>query len=171
MKRTALARKTPLKRKPMRRKPRSTKYSRRERDTAYMGFVKTLRCSAKTYSMPWRVDIDTECGGGIEADHMGPRGLSNKAKDSTCAPMCSSHHRERTDHSGVFKHATQAQIRAWRMGVIARTYDLYVHRILPSDVLAESGKRGPGKWPNPTVDEIREDLDGLYQRYLGGRRR
>ncbi len=112
---------TPLNRSPIRRRAKRSKYAMRERDTPYMLWVKTLRCAAKTYAMPWRVDAETACYGVVEADHMGDRGLGRKADDRTCVPMCVAHHRERTDQNGVFKHATKDQLREWRASVIEDT--------------------------------------------------
>lgn len=43
------------------------------------------------------------CSRIVEADHMGARGLGRKADDTTCAPLCSTHHRHRTDFAGAFR--------------------------------------------------------------------
>lgn len=115
---------SPLRRTPMRRRHRSTSYSRRPRDIDFMLFVKTLLCSVEE---EWP-DVDqrpTACGGVVEADHMGSRGLGQKADDRTCAPICTQHHRERSDHTGTFKHITKEQEREWRARAITRTLTLY----------------------------------------------
>lgn len=52
---------------------------------------------------------------------MGERALGRKADDNTCAPLCMQHHRERTDHSGSFRHLTRDEARAWRARAITRT--------------------------------------------------
>lgn len=128
MKRTPFSRAKPFDRKrPMRRRRRSTKYSRRPRDFEFMGWVKTLLCSVEEE----RPDPDREptpCHGVIEADHMGPRGISQKADDRTCAPMCHGHHGERTDHTGSFKYLKQADLRGWRDRAMARTQALWAER-------------------------------------------
>ena len=121
MRRTPLRRKTPL------RSRRRSRYARRERDTTFMLFVKTLLCSVEEE----RPDADREptaCYGPVEADHMGARGLGRKADDRTCAPLCRQHHRERGDHSGSFKHLTRDQVRAWRARAIARTQTMWNER-------------------------------------------
>jgi hypothetical protein len=118
---------SPLKRTRMRRRRGSTKYSRRTRDFEFMGFVKTLLCSVEE-EWPNVDQRPTDCGGEIEADHMGDRGLGQKADDRTCAPMCTWHHRERTDHTGSFKHVTRDHERGWRSRAIARTQTLFAER-------------------------------------------
>ncbi len=119
---------SPLKRKPMRRRAKRSKYAMRGRDTPYMLWVKTLRCAAKTYAMPWRVDAETACSWVTEADHMGDRGLGRKADDRTCVPMCVAHHRERTDHNGMFRFATKAQLREWRESLICSVQEIAADR-------------------------------------------
>ncbi len=115
---------TPLRRSPMRRGTRRSRYARRQRDFAFMGWVKTQPCSV-TEDWPAFPVEPTPCGGEIEADHMGMRGLSRKAADDTCAALCTQHHRERTDHSGAFKTLTREQARAWRERQILRTQVQY----------------------------------------------
>lgn len=111
---------------------RRSAYASRERDTEYMRFVKTLTCAASSATwaaMPWHIDpVHVRCRGPIEADHMGARGVGRKADDRTCVPMCQSHHRDRTDHAGLFKHATKDQLRTWRAQVIAETQAAYARR-------------------------------------------
>lgn len=128
MKRTAILRRSAFTRHaPMRRGRRGSKYSKRERDFPRMLFVKTLLCSVEEE----RPDPDvtpTPCRGVIEADHMGERGIGQKADDSTCAPMCTGHHRERHDHCGSFKYCTKEQLRGWRKRAIARTQVLWGER-------------------------------------------
>lgn len=116
----------------MRTRRRSTKYSRRERDLEFMRFVKRQPCFVRVLSplalaaelrpvvMPTSV-LATPCGGPVEADHMGERGIGQKADDKTCAPLCQKHHRERHDHSGTFRPLTKAELRAWRARAIEHT--------------------------------------------------
>lgn len=106
-------------------RPRST-YRKRQRDTPRMLFVKTMICSVIAIPPPWiSVWEITPCSGVIEADHMGARGVGRKAPDDTCAPLCTGHHRERTDHTGTFKHVTKAEEREWREVAIERARDQY----------------------------------------------
>jgi hypothetical protein len=118
---------SPLKRKrPMRRTKRSA-YARRPRDTAFMLWVKTLLCAVEE-EWPLFPVKPTPCDGVIEADHMGARGLGRKADDSTCVPMCSNHHRERSDHAGTFRAMTKEQLRTWRGRAMLRTQTLWAEQ-------------------------------------------
>lgn len=57
----------------------------RERDVAYMLWVKTQPCC---------VPACVFTGDVVEAHHSGIRGLCQKAADSTCIPLCQQHHTE-----------------------------------------------------------------------------
>lgn len=94
---------------------------------AFMAFVKTLPCSVEE-EWPDVDTIPTTCRGPIEADHMGARGLGQKADDRTCAPLCTGHHRERTDHTGSFKHVTKDHERGWRARAVLRTQTIWLER-------------------------------------------
>lgn len=104
MKRTPLARKSPLKRtgrvKPKRTKPRR---SSRVRDPQYMEWIRTRACAAAY------IDVD-QCLQPIHAHHAGKRGVGQKASDDTCIPLCERHHREWHDGNGVFVGGQKA----WR---------------------------------------------------------
>lgn len=102
-----IARRTPLKRTPFRRGAKKSKYARRPRAIDYMLFVKTLPCAA------FGVSAEYQCDGPIEADHAGERGLGQKSPDSTCIPLCSSHHRHRHNVSGAFAGWSRERMRAW----------------------------------------------------------
>lgn len=129
VKRVALARRTSLgrgkitRKAPIRRGRKRSAYATRERDTQRMLFVKTLPCAVRD-GVPWATH-HTPCSSVVEADHAGARGVGRKASDDTVIPLCSQHHRERTDHSGTFKHATQAELREWLSKQIAETRGLY----------------------------------------------
>ena len=104
---------TPIKRRARLRSRRSTqRRSSRVRDTAYMLRVKELPCAA------W---LMSPCGGVVEADHAGRRGLGQKCPDNETIPICTTHHRERTDFSGAFKDWDQSMMRAWLASEIAAT--------------------------------------------------
>lgn len=130
---TPLRRTSSLRRSPMRSRRGSTSYSRRERDFEFMGWVKRQSCMLRELSL---VDFtrsivalpDDPCSGPIEADHMGSRGISQKADDNTCVPMCTHHHRRRTDHSGPFRYLTRDELRAWRAAAIERTQTAWSNR-------------------------------------------
>ena len=97
----------------MKRGKRKSTYAKRPRDFDFMLFVKTLPCSVSE-EWPAFPTAPTECGGVVETDHNSrDRGLGRKSDDSTCIALCTQHHRERSDHSGTFKHLTRDEIRAW----------------------------------------------------------
>lgn len=114
---------TPLKRKTrLRAVSKTNSYRRRERDFAYMDLVRRLPCMVRVAleldrepAIPARGEgvRVTPCGGRLEADHVGVRALSQKSPDHQTAPMCHSHHGERTDVRGFFRGWTALQMRAW----------------------------------------------------------
>lgn len=122
---------TPLRRtKSIRRfipKAERSKYALRERDTPRMLFVKTMLCSVvEEWPDPHRQP--TRCWGPIEADHAGPRGLSQKCADEEVIPLCKGHHGERTDHNGSFKYTKKLEVREWRQRAILRTQTMWAER-------------------------------------------
>jgi hypothetical protein len=128
MKRSELKRRTWITRRaPIRRGRRRSKYSKRKRDIPYIQFVKTLLCSV-VEEWPNYPAKPTPCRGATEADHMGDRGITRKADDRTCAPMCTGHHGERHSHTGTFKYCTKEQLRGWKRRAIARTQTLWAER-------------------------------------------
>jgi hypothetical protein len=98
----------------MRRGKKRSRYARRERFFEYMGWVKTLPCVLIRNGV---------CAGSIEADHAGSRALSQKAHDSTCIPLCTRHHRDRTDYRGVFVGFDAERMRTWCDEQIAKTHE------------------------------------------------
>lgn len=108
----------------MRRGAKRSAYATRERDSAFMLWVKTLPCWARGLS---------QCGGVIEADHAGARGLGRKADDDTCIPLCMLHHRQRTDFTGPFKAWGRLRMRQWL-----------------ADARADTARRRAGHTPTPT---------------------
>lgn len=111
-----MLRRTPMKRTAFRGSSRTSKYARRQRHVPYMLFVKTLPCAAKFMSPE-----TSPCSGPVEADHAGLRGTGEKAHDSTVIPLCTQHHYERTNFSGLFKTYDQGQMRSWLVGRILQT--------------------------------------------------
>lgn len=110
---------TPLRRTTrLRARSKTNSYRKRERDFEFMGFVKRQPCIVRT--MP-PSDVHTFCRGRVEADHLGVRGMGQKANDRTCAPLCEGHHRERHDHAGTFRPLTKAELRDWRARAIEHT--------------------------------------------------
>lgn len=101
-------------------KPRraTERRSARERDPAYLAFVRTLPCAA--IGVPGH-----RCRGRIEADHQGDRPAGRKAHDRTAVPLCTLAHRQRADFAGPFRDWDQARMRAWLAGAIAATQSAY----------------------------------------------
>lgn len=120
IRRAPLRRSGPLCRRTWLRARGRTSYRRRERDLEFMRWVRKLPCAVRAEAPDPR-NAPTPCTGRVEADHMGERALGRKAEDTTCAPMCWRHHRERTDHSGSFRALTREDVRAWRARAIERT--------------------------------------------------
>lgn len=80
---------------------RRSAYRARQRDTAYMLWVKTLPCLM--------AGVWGTCQGTVEADHAGLRGMGRKAPDNTTIPLCHYHH-----HSGRFPRGWDKPLRrAW----------------------------------------------------------
>lgn len=101
-----------------------------------MGWTKLQPCSVRLFPPPFYTSSAgamkvTPCSGEVEADHLGARGLGQKADDDTCAPMCTGHHRERTDHSGTFRPFNRDDGRNWRAVVIAYTQAEWASRETP----------------------------------------
>lgn len=111
-----MLRRTPMKRTAFRGSSRTSKYARRERHIDYMLFVTRLPCAAKFMD-----PAKSPCGGPVEADHAGLRGTGEKAHDSTVIPLCTQHHYERTNFSGLFRSYDQGQMRSWLAGRILHT--------------------------------------------------
>lgn len=103
----------------MRRGSKRSSYAERPRHVQYMLWVKTLPCSVAM--LMGNVLLQYPCAGCTEADHDSRgRGLSHKSHDSTVVPMCTTHHVHRTMHTGVFKHCTRDEVRAFMDAAHAR---------------------------------------------------
>lgn len=76
------------------------------RDPEYMERVRQLPCFVACCFLE-------VCDGPIEADHAGRRPMGRKCSDRETVPLCSLHHRQRTDFSGPFKSWNGLQMRAW----------------------------------------------------------
>jgi hypothetical protein len=120
MKRTAL-----LRRSPMRRGTRKSKYARRPRDRAYLAFVRSLACSVSE-EWPQFPAQPTPCMGPIDPDHDSRgRGLGQLSDDRTCIPLCRGHHDDRQFKRGVFKGMKRADIGLWFDRAQLRTRTLF----------------------------------------------
>lgn len=95
----------PLRRKTPLRSRGNTKYRRRARDIPYMKWVRRQPCCAKVHG--------GICGGRVEADHAGRRGIGQKADDRSCIALCHRHHVWRTNFAGPFKEWDQMRMREW----------------------------------------------------------
>ena len=120
----------------MRARSVTNSYRRRERDHERMRWTK--RCPCMVRELPPFLFVGdaaraaeyklTPCSGRVEADHMGERGMGQKADDSTVVPMCRGHHGERHDHKGVFHVLTKPELRAWRAQAIERSQAAWSNR-------------------------------------------
>lgn len=80
-----------------------------------MEIVRTLKCCAPL------AGVIHFCFGPIEADHAGPRPCGRKCSDDQTIPLCSLHHRNRTDATGPFKGWDRWKMRSWCTERIAET--------------------------------------------------
>ena len=104
-------RKSPLKRsKPLLPKKRKPRRSSRVRDAEYLARVRELPCIARC---PLReaCEMCRPCSPRVEAHHAGRRSVGQKSHDNETVPLCSRHHREFTDHCGMFRGFTMAERR------------------------------------------------------------
>lgn len=101
--------------KPMRARSPTNSYRKRERFPSYMLAVKSLLpCAALIVE-------GHKCDGPLESDHAGPRGVKQKAHDSTVIPLCKLAHRQRADFSGPFRSWDQTKMRAFLASRIVHT--------------------------------------------------
>lgn len=125
--------KPPAKRKTQRR-------SERRRSRSYLYAVRGLPFCM----VGWDGDKGpTPCGGIIEADHAGVRPVGRKADDDTAIPMCTSHHRERTDYAGTFDGYTAAEMRQFCDDAIFYTR-MALREEFP-DIAAKAQRERPGQ--------------------------
>lgn len=105
----------PLTRSAMKRRP-PRRLARPDADPAYLAWVRTQPCCLRSDA----------CEGPIEAHHAGKNpGVAMKAPDATAVPLCRRHHRQITDHTGVFAKMARAFLRAWQDMWIAATRSRY----------------------------------------------
>lgn len=85
---------------------------------AYTAWIRSQPCAASLLS---------ECDGGVCAHHTGRKGLSQRAHDDTCIPLCHQHHMEWHAAGGPFKGWGKAQRREWSeigVGLIRALYEM-----------------------------------------------
>jgi hypothetical protein len=117
-----LRRSGPIRRKALPRKRSTPRRSGRERDVAYMLWVKTQICCAPDEPGPVGVGC---CSGPIHAHHAGKRAAGRKADDDTCISLCSRHHNDWHGAVGPFAGWTREQRREWADARIAETRELW----------------------------------------------
>jgi hypothetical protein len=88
----------------------------RRHDRPYMLRVKELPCVVASWT-----NAGTCTPGGCDANHVGDRGLSQKSHDDETVPMCRGHHREWTDHAGVFREMPKGERREWAKAWVSTT--------------------------------------------------
>jgi hypothetical protein len=93
-----------------------TKHSERPRDFDRMAWCKLQPCLLRD------VDGAGECEGWVigvvDADHAGARAGFHRADDDTVIPLCSRHHRDRTESRGYFATLSKPERVEWRMRAI-----------------------------------------------------
>ena len=115
MKRSPLKRKSPPKHKP----PRRLKSAKA--DAKYLARVRELACVLGDV-VPCKPQCAAcQCNGPTEAHHAGRRGVGQKCADSEAVPMCRNHHRQLTDHVGLFHGVRRELRRLWQDGWIRET--------------------------------------------------
>lgn len=118
-----IARRTTLRSSsPPRARKLTPRKSERVRDSAYLVAVKSLPCRARGLS---------PCEGVVEADHQGRRPMGRKCNDDEAVPLCTLHHRQRTDWTGPFKDWTGEEMRAWLLDGIRETQQLVEGQLQP----------------------------------------
>lgn len=101
----------------------------RIRDRDYMLWVKTLACCAGALWIETgegddvrRTSEADRCAGAVQAHHAGTnRGMSQKAEDRTCIPLCVLHHTEWHGAAGPFRPWDRERRRAWALQMIGQT--------------------------------------------------
>lgn len=98
---------------------------KRLRDRDYVLWVKTLRCCAA--ALEGGAEAARCSPGAVDAHHAGTsRGMSQKADDRTCIPLCHFHHVGCWHAaSGPFKTWDRDQRRAWALRMIGQTQALH----------------------------------------------
>jgi hypothetical protein len=84
-----------------------------------MAFVRTQPCTAILIGCSCSLSTPTE------AHHMGPRGISQKADDTTCVPLSTACHRAWHDCTGPFAGWTREQRADFGARAIAETRAAY----------------------------------------------
>lgn len=105
-----------LKRKswPRRRRPKP----RRDAEPEYLDWIRRQCCAARDFG---------PCGGRIEAHHAGKNpGVSLKAPDSSCIPLCSYHHAALGSFYGPFRQWSGERARRWQDDQIGETRSRYL---------------------------------------------
>ncbi len=131
MKRTPLKRRTALRPKHWGiRYKRPRRLSGPHADPARMGFVATLPCvGMRVFPSPRAgMFLAHWCMGRIEVCHEGRtgKGMGTRCPDSETIPMCTSLHRQWTEHRGWFAGWTKEQRCEWADARIAETTALYL---------------------------------------------
>lgn len=104
----------PLRRsKPLRARGK-TKYARRERDFAYMGFVASRPCLARLLSVHW-----VGCEGRIHVHHAFGRRVADS--DLKTIPLCDKHHREWHEHRRLFEGWDRDRRNTWSLWAVEFT--------------------------------------------------
>lgn len=113
--------------------PSLSDYKKRVRDLARMKWIKTLPC-AVTFGW-WPVELVGDCGGVVEADHAGRHGMSHKAPDNTCIPLCMRHHREPGLNAILYGKVERGDIREFKDFMIDHYQKVYAEQVAAGMIL------------------------------------
>lgn len=122
MRQTPLKRRTRLRAKRWGIRPRRPRrLDKPQSDPARLDWVRMQQCAVAPRTGFAR------CNGLTEACHEGRKpGMAMKCPDAETMPMCTLHHRQWTDHTGLFKGWTKEQRRTWADERIAETTARYL---------------------------------------------
>lgn len=121
MKRTALLRKTAMRRSKFVTRQRETKQQLRSGDPEYLSWVRRQLCAVCGASPP------------NHAHHRTGGGMGMKTADSEAFPLCNKHHRELHDVTGWFAGWDKHSLRDWQKQCVRYsqlTYAAVSHQLL-----------------------------------------
>jgi hypothetical protein len=116
-------------RKPLRRYRSRSRRQPRELDPGRLAWIRRQPCCAPT---------SPRCRRQSEPHHAGrKRGMSLKADDDTCIPLCRQHHRDIEAMAGPWRCMSGAEVRAWQDEQVAVCRAAYEGAREPWDLPAD----------------------------------
>lgn len=167
MKRTAIARKTPLARtgglkrrarmSPKRATPRR---SSRVVNSHYLAWLREQPCG-----VPYILkDAAGPCGGPVDPEHKREGvGMGQRASDADAWACCRVHHDQRHDGRGVFASMTRAELRVFIRLQIKMCLAAYTAHLasLPSTATSPTGSSTAARLPAPAGEQLSSALEQL----------